>query len=283
MELLYPPADRSAAWFAGLPAWRGRAMARTDCVVWHTTEGNSLPNYRGGLDAPQFTYDPRRHVWYQHAPVNVAGRALVDTPGGVTTNRQNVVQVEIIGTSGWATRRNSRRSYTLDEAWYIENLDDQAIEDLAKFAAWMHTANGVPLTARGFGDWANGARRMTPGEWNTFYGHCGHQHVPENDHTDPGLLPIQRILDRALSLVNGTPEKPKSTPTEGDEMLLRRTTDGGFFLLLPDGARGALQTMEEVAIVRRVLEAGPDDPVLLGELDAFAAIIRRTREEVLPA
>ena len=35
---------------------------------------------------------------------------------------------------------------------------------------------------------------MTNDEWNDFDGWCGHQHVPENEHWDPGKLDIGRLL-----------------------------------------------------------------------------------------
>jgi hypothetical protein len=35
---------------------------------------------------------------------------------------------------------------------------------------------------------------MTEDEWNNFDGWCGHQHVPENEHWDPGKLDIGRLL-----------------------------------------------------------------------------------------
>jgi hypothetical protein len=35
---------------------------------------------------------------------------------------------------------------------------------------------------------------MTYDEWLTFEGLCGHQHVCENDHGDPGALDIARLI-----------------------------------------------------------------------------------------
>jgi hypothetical protein len=36
-------------------------------------------------------------------------------------------------------------------------------------------------------------QRFSGDEWLAFSGICGHQHVPENIHWDPGLLPIGRL------------------------------------------------------------------------------------------
>ena len=42
---------------------------------------------------------------------------------------------------------------------------------------------------------------MSNSEWMAFSGWCGHQHVPENDHWDPGRINISRLLMTA-----GTPQ-----------------------------------------------------------------------------
>lgn len=39
------------------------------------------------------------------------------------------------------------------------------------------------------------AARMTPSQWLAFEGICGHLHVPNNLHGDPGDFPIQRLID----------------------------------------------------------------------------------------
>ena len=39
-----------------------------------------------------------------------------------------------------------------------------------------------------------GVGRMTDDEWNAFDGWCGHQHVPENTHWDPGKLDIDSMF-----------------------------------------------------------------------------------------
>jgi hypothetical protein len=43
---------------------------------------------------------------------------------------------------------------------------------------------------------------MSAAEWDTFTGWCGHQHIPENDHTDPGALPIARLLAHPAAAVS---------------------------------------------------------------------------------
>ena len=38
------------------------------------------------------------------------------------------------------------------------------------------------------------AIRMSDAKWRAFTGICGHQHVPDNDHWDPGRLDVSRML-----------------------------------------------------------------------------------------
>jgi hypothetical protein len=60
--------------------------------------------------------------------------------------------------------------------------------------------------------------------WNAFTGHCGHQHVPENDHGDPGAFPITAILDAAKG---GTiPSQEDDMPTANEVAKAVLTYDG---------------------------------------------------------
>lgn len=192
----YPGAS-IAYWYQN--KYGGDSM-ESNVIVWHTTEGTSLPSYSGGAEAPNFTAKPdftaKRLVWYQHFDFDVSSRALVNAAGGVETNTLNVCQVEIVGTSDPATHTKWGSSAHL----YTPELPDWAIRDLAAFAKWAHDNHGVPLTSGvtfkaypGSYGTSNGVR-MSASTWTTYTGHCGHQHVPENLHGDPGLLPMAAIL-----------------------------------------------------------------------------------------
>jgi hypothetical protein len=50
---------------------------------------------------------------------------------------------------------------------------------------------------------------MTPAQWTSFRGVCGHSHVPENDHGDPGDFPISTVL--AMAAGTHQPEEPMTT------------------------------------------------------------------------
>ncbi|MFJ3283649.1 hypothetical protein ACIPMW_00035 [Streptomyces sp. NPDC086669] len=218
----YPGAS-TAYWYG--TKYPGSAM-ESNVIVWHTTEGTSLPSYDGGASAPNFTAKPdftaKRLVWYQHFDFDVSSRALVNKAGGVQTNTLNVVQVEIVGTCDPATHtRWARSGY---QHLYTPELPDWAIRDLAAFAKWAHDQHGVPLTSAvtfkaypsSYG--GNGVR-MSNSKWQSFTGHCGHQHVPENDHGDPGDFPIMAILARAKG-TSAAPSKPATNPTPETDMKL---------------------------------------------------------------
>ncbi|WP_333742712.1 hypothetical protein [Streptomyces ardesiacus] len=203
----YPGAS-TAYWYGS--KYPGSAM-ESNVVVWHTTEGTSLPSYDGGSSAPNFTAKPdfaaKRLVWYQHFDFDVSSRALVNRSGGVETNTLNVVQVEIVGTCDPATHKKWGGTPHL----YTPDLPDWAIRDLAEFAKWAHEQHGIPLTSgvtfKAYpSSYGNSSVRMSNTAWSNYRGHCGHQHVPENDHGDPGLLPMAAILARAAGKTTPPPE-----------------------------------------------------------------------------
>jgi hypothetical protein len=193
----------------------------TNVILWHSTEGTSLPSYGGGGSAPTFTARPdfaeKRLVWYQHFDFDVSARALMNRPGGVETNTLNVCQVEIVGTCDPATHQRWGNTRHL----YMPELPDWAIRDLAAFARWAHEQHGVPLTSglafkpypSSYG--ANGVR-MTAAQWAAFKGHCGHQHAPENDHGDPGAFPIGAVLAAAKGDPSPTPAPEDDMPTAAE-------------------------------------------------------------------
>ncbi|MDQ3729662.1 MAG: peptidoglycan-binding domain-containing protein [Actinomycetota bacterium] len=144
-------------------------------LVWHTTEGSSRPNYGGS--APHFTLNPANGSLWQHIPLNRGARAL--KAGG--PNFWNTVQVELIGFA--------RESHTWSEGRYKE---------IAELARWIEANFGVPrsvgVTFKGDGATPHMA---SLDEFKRYAGHVGHQHIPGNDHWDPGKLKIELILGDA--------------------------------------------------------------------------------------
>ncbi|MDP5310367.1 hypothetical protein [Streptomyces poriferorum] len=220
--------------FYGTGQFSGSDM-EVNCGVAHTTEGRTLPTYadsqgRRGAMAPTVTGLPdcraRKIRWYQHYDVDESARALANKLGGVETNTANTFQIELVGTCDARARDDWVR------AGYQQNVDfiywpdapDWALAEVAWLVRWLHDYHGVPLTC--VKDWlaygkddrrpgvtpasygANPAR-MSMSTWRNFTGWCGHQHVPENDHGDPGDMDFARVIALA---------KGDTTPSEEDDM-----------------------------------------------------------------
>lgn len=180
MELWHPAAKRSftaagAGSFLGGP-YRG---------VLHTTEGGTmagaLSTYRLTGSYPHFTVD--NATIEQHIPLNVAATALVNASGGVQTNRQSAIQIEVVG--------------------YASKLwGEQTKALVASLMVWIEKQTGIqPKSALTFKPYPssyglNNGVRLTNDQWLKFNGWCGHQHVPENEHGDPGSIDIATLLRR---------------------------------------------------------------------------------------
>lgn len=145
-------------------------------LVWHTTEGTSLPNYTG--TAPHFTFNPRVGELWQHIPLNRCAMALMHPSGTVETNHARAIQVELIGFAS-----------------STQNWSDADYARIAELARWIERNAGVQrkcsVTFTGAGVTP---KRMSSAQWLAYDGHCGHQHVPSNLHWDPGKLRIEKIL-----------------------------------------------------------------------------------------
>lgn len=218
----FPGASR-ANWYQD--DFGGDAM-EVNVVVLHTTEGRTLPGYGGGSSAPNLTAVPdlgaKKFKWYQHFDIETSSRALVNLRGGVETNTLNVCQVELVGTCSPKTHEQWKAAG--QEHIYWPDAPDWALRGIARFLAWMHEEHGVPLS--GPKQWpaypasyGNGeGQRMTGAEWNAFKGVCGHMHVPENTHGDPGAIDFSRIIKYAkaeLDLGDDAPEDDtSSTPSK---------------------------------------------------------------------
>lgn len=202
----------------------GGSAMESNVGVMHTTEGRTVPSYGGGGSAPNFTALPdikaKKLKWYQHFDFDVSSRALVNKAGGVDTNTANAVQVELVGTCDErnATTWDGKRA-GIDYLFWPA-APDWALAELAKFVKWAHEEHGVRLDSTvtwkpykkgqvGGSYGANGVR-LTGSQWGAYYGWLGHQHVPENDHGDPGDLDFARVLAHAKG----------SNPPEEEDMAL---------------------------------------------------------------
>lgn len=172
------PLPSAGAWVSGYP-FRG---------VIHTTEGSTASGafaaYNASGNAPHFTVATGQ-VW-QHIPLDQAAKALVNLSGGVETNRARAVQIEVVG-------------FAAQPLW-----SDALIRTMRQLMVWLEANCGIKATAPTFKAYpasyglSNGVR-MSNAAWTAFNGWCGHQHVPENDHGDPGAINMSRLLLRGTS------------------------------------------------------------------------------------
>lgn len=163
-------------------------------LVLHTTETAGVPNYNDGKYAPHVTYYPTKRRFYQHTDFSTAARALKNESGGVQTNRDSAIQLEIVAYSD---------ERMVDEYGggriKVSELRPEHLQDIREFIDWVCAEFGVQKVwpgrqALSYSQANNGRFRMSPSEWDGFNGICGHQHLPENTHWDPGALNWNALL-----------------------------------------------------------------------------------------
>lgn len=188
--------------------------------VLHTTEGASasgaISAYRGANSWPHFTVDRDGKV-YQHVGIDVAARALRNQSGGVQTNRDSAIQIEVVG---WASK----------PTWPLVQ-----IEALRRLMRWVEAQTGIKPEGPVFGSSEQYGLRnpleFSPSSWDTFNGWCGHQHVPENSHWDPGAIDLKTLLPEVMipvvPVVNAPVVGIAATPTGQGYWLV--CADGGVF------------------------------------------------------
>lgn len=219
----FAKANRTAQWFGNKFS---SASFKPNCGTLHTTEGFSWPPYDGGSKAPNYTGKPnfatQRIDWRAHFEDEESSRALVNLAGGVETNTANTVQVELIGTCDPKNAKTWAGKVAGKDYIYWPEAPQWALMSLAEFIADMSKRHGIKITSGNlrwvaYPQSANPATwdRMSFAEWRAFYGWCGHQHVPENTHGDPGNFPWAQVETYAKALVSGTsisvPTKPAPT------------------------------------------------------------------------
>lgn len=235
----------SQSYFYGAGRYSGSDM-EVNCGVVHTTEGMSLPSYNGGAMAPTVTGVPdikaKRIRWYQHYDVDESARALANKLGGVETNTANVFQIELVGTCDDSKRTTWSGKRVGVDYLHWPTAPDWALAEVAWLVRWLHDYHGVPLTC--VKDWlaygkdtrrpgvtpaSYGASpaRMTQSAWRSFKGWCGHQHVPENDHGDPGSMNFARVIQ----LAKGEP-RPQEDDVALSDADIKRIADAVYNKLL---------------------------------------------------
>lgn len=163
--------------------------------VFHTTEGSSasgaISSFRSNNSWPHFLIDNAGKIW-QFLDTTVAARTLRNYSGGVETNRDSAIQIEIVGFAGQP-----------------QNHSTAQMSALRDWMRWVESTHGVKAIGPGrvFATrYGQNSLRFSNAQWDSFNGWCGHCHVPENDHWDPGALDMNYLLS------GGTPPPPTPPP-----------------------------------------------------------------------
>lgn len=162
-----------------------------------------------------------------------SAKSLRNLAGGVETNRDQVYQIEIVGS--WVES---------------PNIPDAGLRFIGECIAEIWLAVGgafklqlgyKPLVGPedGYTARVNAPQRYSAKEWDNFNGTAGHCNAPENEHTDPGKLNMGRIFHYAQLKINGSVYQPKPTLEEamlkslrnkdGRTELIKLDTDGYFY------------------------------------------------------
>lgn len=216
-KILQFDVDDYSMWYEGFAREQGNSAGTYDegpaRLVLHTTEGSSVESavaaYKKNNSWPHFTVDPVKKIAVQHVDTAVPARALKNLAGGVETNREHAIQVEIVG-----------------RAAETHNMPDEQIKWLAEILGPVIRNEGIRLVTVPFygqdAGWTlastNAKQRMSNHDWENFNGICGHQHVPENC-----VASDTKILKADLTWVQAKDLKP------GDEIIaFDETPEPGF-------------------------------------------------------
>lgn len=212
--LYYPPADKTVQNL--VKKYPGREI-KPNVLLLHTMEVNGWPGYSNGNTAPHLSLRTwlnsdgslKSFAWRQHFPFNRTARAVRNLAGGVETNNsaQGVIQVELGGTCGWAGN--------VTPNWSVASQMKKVAQPLIDFLVFANQSLGIKLVAPyPFYAWNKRGKRMSYSQWLSFKGICGHQHVPENTHIDPGLLDIEWLIAQAKAAIQGGGDNNQPTPVD---------------------------------------------------------------------
>lgn len=198
MELWYPQATRVEP-----KSFNRQKLTRHEKQVLHTTESKSYsPNsasYYGHQLWPTATAAKFGGRWqiFQHLPINIMSAAMRNLVGGVETNRDGCVQLEI----AWVAAEGHL-------------LPTEALDVISDWMWFVHQETGIPWV---FVDQfhyyppENGIKlgqepwRLRGAAWDNFKGNLGHQHADENVHGDPGKMNVGHIIFRHLPIITPPP------------------------------------------------------------------------------
>jgi hypothetical protein len=175
--------------FQGKP-WRGvlhTTADRKSTPDGHPTVDGAIATYgQHHNDFPHLTIDPNIQRMVQHLPLDIGARALGsrrDDSPTLLTNGANAIQIEIVGFVEDSPKLTSGQLTFIFNVMYI----------LEHIMPIPHSS-GLKFLAPDAAAAAKAQNRMDLGKWEAFSGWCGHQHVPFNNHTDPGAIDIDSLI-----------------------------------------------------------------------------------------
>lgn len=264
----YAPADAKTQWFTG---WEASTIDPNVEVI-HTTEGTDWPTYEGGSKAPHYTAKPDMQAcrlrFRQHFPETSSARALRNLAGGVETNTLNCRQIELVGTCDPLHRKRWNGLVAGVDYIYWPEAPEWALNDLADYLADGARRLNIPVQAPEFlpypASFGPSRVRFSFAKWRKWMGWCGHQHVPEQDHGDPGKLPVGKLLDKVDQILHPRPQRVKRARTE----LVGLLGDAG---VLVKDMQAVADLLAKVPATRKRVHAYADQ--LDQTIDAFLAVL----------
>jgi hypothetical protein len=165
-----------------------------DLVPYENLVGYFTDGGRGA--APHILWDPFTGRFTQFFAATSRSKSVVNLPGGVETNRQGDICIQIESLFFPYCRVNGK---------VYPTLADTPCLGLDKLMAWLRSWGVPDVWPMGEPTWK---ASRSAAIWDAQSGHYGHSQVPENEHTDPGPMP--RLF--AVPAPKPTPAPPaKST------------------------------------------------------------------------
>jgi len=211
----------------------GKVPRRSDApsrIVIHTTETAGLPGYGFGSVSPHFTIGvgdagslPREkkgkvRIW-QHISLDRTASALLHKPGTIETNHMGAhcIQIECITYIGdqkdagiVGNKGKFPKALTKALAGLVEEITSALGDININISPKRWSSSGA------YGEKA--PQRLSEDEWEGFNGICGHEHVPNNRHWDPGAFDIDELMGYVGSTgprrADPAPDTPEDKPTD---------------------------------------------------------------------
>lgn len=255
-------------------------------LLLHTTEGTSYAGARASYSrngfAPNVTVGPHPSkaktvkAW-QHIPLDQRSTTLADSSGGIRTNRDYVIQVEIVGFADLKQAARYARWLGVDAwpDWYKQGVA-KILNDIldAKPIPRRCTVRWVTYpSSYGLG----ASQRLSTSEFDAYRGILGHQHAPENSHGDPGDLSEfvrNYLLNEEDDMANVW--KEKLTPSKGQREVggypEGKSYDAEDFLMGVDAKMRRLEKLEEARYEALLSNVQQNDAMLRDVMTALTGL-----------